>query len=153
MKEIPLSQGKVAIVDDTDYEWLNQWKWYAHKGTNTFYVTRHSKKASGKRKAILMHIEIIGKREGLMTDHINGNGLDNRRENLRHVTRRQNAQNQCHRNASSRYPGVSWSKWHSKWIVNFRVDSKLKYLGLFVNELAAAEAYNKALGERGEVTL
>lgn len=88
-KEIPLTQGKVAIVDDEDYAALSQYKWQVTKRRHTCYARR----AIGGGKYLYMHTAILGKKEGFMADHINGNGLDNRRDNLRLVTQRQNSQN------------------------------------------------------------
>jgi len=152
MKQIPLTQGQFAIVDDADYEWLNQWKWYAHKNYNTFYAVRKSKTVNGKRDLIRMHIEIIGKKEGLITDHINGDGLDNQRHNLRHVTYRQNQQN-LHAERSSRFPGVGWFKATGKWRGRVRIGGRLKHLGYFVSETDAFKAYCNAINELGEAVL
>ena len=109
-KKIELTQGKFAIVDDGDFEWLNQHKWSAQKGRNTYYAIRGVRE-NGKHKRIYMHIEILGKKNGLQIDHMNGNGIDNRRTNLRHVTSRQNRQN-LHINKSSKYPGVYFDNFH-----------------------------------------
>lgn len=144
MKKIPLTQGKFALVDDEDYEYLKRWKWYAHKDRNTFYAARQTPQGGGKQKMIQMHAEIIGRKEGFVTDHINGNGLDNRRGNLRHATNRQNGQN-LHVEKSSKYPGVSWSKSNTNWRATIRVRGKVKYLGGFVDELEAAQAYQAAV--------
>jgi len=78
MKEIQLTQGKIALVDDGDYEKLNQFKWYTIKIRSLFYAARER-----QNKTILMHRIIINAPERLYTDHINGNPLDNRKINLR----------------------------------------------------------------------
>lgn len=146
MKKIPLTQGLFALVDDEDFEYLNQWKWYALKDGNTFYAVRKSKSVNGKRDLVRMHVEVLGKKEGFVSDHINGNGLDNRRhENLRHVTHRQNLQNR-HSEKSSKYPGVSWRKETSQWLAQIRLDGKKKYLGYFASEEEASQAYQTAAG-------
>ena len=144
MKKLPLTQGQVAIVDDADYEWLSQWKWYAAKICNIFYAVRQAKRVNGKQKNIFMHAEIIGRKEGLEIDHINGNGLDNRRENLRHVTHRENGQNR-HDKRSSKYPGVCWHKRDFNWQATIRLNGKAKYLGSFINEEDAFAAYCRAV--------
>lgn len=77
-----------------------------------------------------------------MTDHLNGDGLDNRRENLRHVTNRQNQQNQ-HVGRSSKHPGVCWDRRDGKWRAVIHIEGRQKPLGYFTTEQAAAEAYNK----------
>ena len=148
-QEIQLSQGKFAIVDDEDYEWLSQWKWCAYRRGCNIYAARMGKKLKGKQETIHMHIEIIGKKEGFVTDHINGNGLDNRRENLRHVTRRQNQQNR-HNETTSKYPGVSWAKRDRMWTSNIFINGRLKHLGYFNNEADAYNAYCKAVTANGE---
>ena len=109
MKEIALTQGQFALVDDCEYERLSQFKWYAHKNYKTFYAVRHSPRIKGKRYLIYMHHKIIGKPpKNYVSDHENGNGLDNQRENLRFVTHRQNSQNRKNKKGSSEYPGVCW---------------------------------------------
>jgi len=86
-KEIPLTQGKVALVDAEDYDMLMKWKWFAHKDGNVFYATFSLKKdpVTKKRSKLWMHRVIMQTPDGMQTDHINGDGLDNRRKNLRNV--------------------------------------------------------------------
>src|ERR1700761_3134479 len=108
MKTIPLSQRQYAIVDDDDYEFLMQWKWHVLDSFHT-YAMRNSKPVDGKRHHILMHRVINKTPDDYYTDHINGNGLDNRKENLRSVTRGENQQNRKKNSkSSSKYKGVSW---------------------------------------------
>lgn len=143
MRTIPLTQGQVALVDDEDYEWLNQWNWYAIKNGNTFYAARTS--PSPSPFVILMHHEIIGKPEpGLQTDHIDGNGFSNQKSNLRMVTKSQNQMNQHHTTGSSRFKGVGWNSRDNKWQAHIRIDGKSKHLGYFVLEEDAARAYDNA---------
>jgi len=110
-KEIPLTQGKVAIVDDADYEWLSQWKWQYHYG--------YARRTAGPRlkpKRIYMHRIVLNPRPGMESDHIIGDGLDNRRCNLRVCTRSQNNMNAKKQvGSSSRYKGVSWYKSRHRW--------------------------------------
>jgi len=82
---IPLTQGRFAIVDPDDYDWLNQYKWYAAKCRTTFYAYR-----SKTRTTVNMHREIMCAPKGMICDHKNHNGLDNRKSNLRLCTNRQN---------------------------------------------------------------
>jgi hypothetical protein len=144
MMPIQLSQGLNTIVDDEDFERLNQHKWCALKSSNTYYAVRTSHKIGCKNEIIYMHSVIIGTPKGSVTDHINGNGLDNRRVNLRVVTIRENKQN-LHIKKSSKYPGVCWNKDSKKWQANIRICGKKKHLGLFEDETAAARAYDVAL--------
>lgn len=143
-KLIELTQGKQAIVDDEDFEWLNQWKWYAHKDKKTWYA-RRSYGPRIERKSINMHTFIMGLNQGQKVDHRNNNGLDNRRDNLRECTNSQNATNSTKRkgNFTSRYKGVSWDKRDKNWRAQIMVDYKKKRIGNFDNEIDAAKAYDR----------
>ena len=155
MREIQLTQGQVALVDDDQYEYLNQWKWYAHEGTKTFYAARQSLKVNGKQHAIFMHHIVAGYPPmGFETDHRSGRGTDNQRHNLRFVTRRQNQQNQRNgRKKSSKYPGVTWHKRNKRWQAQIRINGKRTYLGLSINEKEAFEIYCQAVEKLGEKML
>lgn len=151
MKEIKLSQGLVALVDDEDFEWLNQWKWCAKQSYNTFYAERRLSAVNGKRELIKLHHVIIGKPpKGFETDHENGNGLDNQRQNLRFVTNRQNQQNRTHQNSSSQYPGVGWTERDQRWRARIVINGKEKGLGYFRSEVKAFAAYCNAVHALGE---
>ena len=145
MKKIKLTQDKFALVDDADYGWLNQFAWYVIKSRNTFYACRDIH----KDKILRMHRLIMGLDFGdkRQSDHINGNGLDNRRSNLRICTNQQNQFNQEPRIGSSKYKGVHWHKRDNKWQAQIRIDSNPKHLGLYDNEEDAALAYNLAAQE------
>jgi hypothetical protein len=93
MKKISLGNSRFTIVDDEDYPKLSEHIWNAVETTNTYYAEASFRSANGERITKTMHCIIMGSPTGLEVDHINGNGLDNRRENLRVVTRRENAQN------------------------------------------------------------
>ncbi len=141
LKEILLTQGKVALVDADDYEKLSQYKWHAQKDykSKNCYYARH------KKEGILMHHLVIGRPPmGMMTDHIDGNGLNNQKHNLHHVTNRVNQQKrvQC---KSSSFPGIHWCKRASRWISRIKINGKSKYLGTFNNELDAFNAYKNAV--------
>ncbi len=144
-RRIPLTQGKYAIVDPDDFERLNKHKWYAVKSTNTFYAGRN-KRVGKKYISIGMHREVIHPPGHLLVDHINHNGLDNRKANLRLATCSQNNYNRIHfiKSKSSKYTGVSWQKQRKKWIVLIRYNKKRKYIGYFEDEIQAAMAYDKA---------
>jgi hypothetical protein len=146
MKEIELTQGKVAFVDDEDFERLNLFKWYVNKNHNAFYAKRHARGSSDK--IVWMHREIIGYvPEGYEIDHINGNGLDNRRMNLQCVTHRRNLQNNHKVNKTSKYPGVSWDKKSNIWFSCIHIKGKTINLGRFKSELDAHTAYLKKCTE------
>ena len=140
MKEIKLTQEKVALVDDGEFESLNQFRWYAHKDRNTFYAVRNIR-VGGKQKSILMHWEVMG---GKWIDHIDHNGLNNMRSNLRFCTNKENLMNQRKKqNTSSVYKGVSFHKHSGKWEVQIMINGKNIYLGLFSSETDAGRAYDK----------
>ena len=149
MKTINLSKGYETIVDDDMYNYLNQWKWSAQKGRNTYYAVHSSKPQNGKQKSICMHREILGLKagDGRHTDHINGDGLDNRRCNLRICTRSQNHQNRHSIRGTSQFKGCSWYKRDKNWEVSITLNSRKIHLGYFDNEIEAAKAYDKKAGE------
>lgn len=140
--KISLSQGKFAIVDEDDFENLMQWKWHY---TNTGYARRNDK--TNNRKAIKMHRYIMDAPEGMDVDHINGNGLDNRKSNLRIVTHQNNQFNMRSNRGSSKYKGVSFDKQTGLWRAYICISGKLKALGRFSCERQAGETYNKSTKE------
>jgi len=148
-REIPLTQGQVALVDESDYDLLNQWKWCVKKDRNTYYAMRGVER-NGKSKSIMMHRLILGlkKNDSTQADHVDGNGLNNRRSNLRVCTNQQNQFNQRHQiGKSSKYKGVCWNKKDKIWTAQIRKDQKSYHLGSFRNERDGALAYNKKAKE------
>ena len=146
MKLIPLSQGKFAQVDDEDFEYLNQWKWCAHKNKNVFYAQRNVL-IDGKRKTQLMHVLIMGNNPTrLQIDHIDGIGLNNQKNNLMFCTNQENCMKQHKQNkkCSSIYKGVHWCKSKLKWQSYIKVNFKQIHLGFFAIEEDAARAYDFA---------
>jgi len=147
MKEISLSKGKVAIVDDEDYERISQWHWHAHHNTilGTWSAIRKEKDGSGKYHQVFMHNIIMNVPAGFEVDHINHDRLDNRKSNLRICTHKENMFNRRSQNGSrSQYKGVAWHKHNKMWQANITVDRKQIPLGYFKNEIDAAIAYDKA---------
>ncbi len=145
MKRISLTQGKEALVDDIDYEYLMQWKWCVTKQGKHFYaVSGYS--AGGTRK--IMHRMIasrIGFPSNSMVDHINRNGLDNQHENLRPSTKVENGRNRGPiKNSKSGFKGVSWRVDRNRWRANIRINGKQTHLGYFTDKIEAAKAYNEA---------
>lgn len=140
-REIQLSQGKVALVDDEDYPLINQYKWHARKKpSGTWYAIRSKNK---KYVAIFMHRLILNIPEGFEVDHINGDGLDNRHCNLRIATHSQNHMNiKKYANKSSIFKGVCWDKQTNKWIVHIRLNRVMIHLGRFSDEVEAAREYD-----------
>lgn len=152
MKQIALTQGQFALVDDEDYERLSRHKWYAwwNKYTRSYYAFRQSPRSDGKQQLIRMHREILGlergdKRRG---DHRDGDTLNNQRANLRTANLYQNARNaRKKRNNTSGYKGVWRNKQCGKWQAAIRVASKRIHLGLYDTPEAAHHAYCKAAVE------
>lgn len=140
MREIPLTQGKVALVDDEDFERLNQYKWCASKGVNTFYAFRRISRKIKKNRMVMMHRFLKPTPAGLQIDHIDRNGLNNQKSNLRIVTARQNQQNLA-KPKSSEYTGVCWNKHAKKWMAHFCFKGRVRHLGYFKNEEDAGVTY------------
>ena len=139
MKEICLTKGKIALVNDFDFERLNQWKWYADRIKNKVYAARKNP------KKIYMHREILKVKNFQYVDHINGNGLDNRRENLRICTNSQNGQNRGkNKNNTSGFKGVCFHARTQTWIASIWVNRQRVHLGYFKGSIDAAIAYNEA---------
>jgi len=147
-RRIPLTQGKYAIVDVGDFEGLSKYKWHVVYGRYTFYAERVIRVGVEKQRvAIKMHREIIDVCAGKFVDHINHNGLDNRRANLRPATRTENNRNRRKgkkRTFGSKYKGVTWYKNGKLWAVRIRVICKSKFMGSFKNEIEAAKVYDGA---------
>ena len=145
MKHIELTQGKVALVDDRDYDRLNQWKWYAHKNKNTYYATRSGRLNGKTQTSIKMHREIMNPSANMKEDHSNGNGLDNTRTNLRVCTNQQNCANRkVSRNNKLGLKGVAFCNTYKKWTANIKVNYKNKFLGNFFCPWKAAGFYDIA---------
>jgi hypothetical protein len=145
-RQIPLTQGQFAIVDVEDYEKLAEFKWFAAKGGRTLYAERMAKSEDGKRKQhnVKMHRQILNVPEGQFVDHINHNGLDNRKANLRIVTMEQNCWNKRKQsnNCSSKYKGVTWLKGYGKWQSRIIHKGERIFIGYFDDEQSAAKAYD-----------
>jgi hypothetical protein len=155
MRKIELTQDQFALIDDEDFDRVNQFKWAAQKRPQKYkdvYIAVRSKQVgyiNGKQKfkRVFMHRYILDVKDDMQVDHINGNPLDNRKENLRLVNNRQNGQNR-HHVKTSKYPGVSRKKNRKSWIAQIQINGKIKYLGSFKTEIEAYNAYKKA--ERGD---
>lgn len=147
--KIELTKGYVAIVDDVDYEYLMQWKWYASESRSGGRVYARRMIYKGGRKAIHMHREVLSRSLGRVllpdenVDHIEGIGLDNQRHNLRLATRRENTRNQGLNIANtSGFKGVYLDQ--GKWRAQIYKDGKAVYLGVFSDLKEAAVAYDDA---------
>lgn len=141
MKEILLTQGKVTLVDDEDYESLSKFKWHASLRHGNYYANRCS-----LRETIYMHRSILNIAAGVMIDHKSGNTLDNRRENLRSCNSTQNSRNRKPI-GNSGYKGVCFDYSRGLWMAAIQISSKPKTvirLGRFKSVEEAAQAYNEA---------
>lgn len=142
-KEIPLTKGYVTIVDDDMFEYLNQWKWHYNQG----YAVRTIRIGINKRKAIRMHRLVLPPPDGYIVDHVNCNGIDNRRENLRVCLQSENVRNRpTNPNRKiSRFKGVHYCESKSNpFMALIRINKRSVYLGAFPTPEAAALAYNEA---------
>lgn len=142
MKEIPLTRGFVALVDDEDYPALSQHRWYAKIEPGTVYAIR-GKWINGKKLRIAMHRVILGIDAGdpRMADHINGNGLDNRRSNLRPCDKKQNMLNSRNQVTKSGFRGVYFSRNKvNPWQAWFTYAQKTTYIGYYKTPEDAARA-------------
>lgn len=141
-KMISLTQGKFALVDAADFDWLNKYPWHAKRYDRLWYAV-NSYEINGRRTTRRMHRMILNVPKGKQTDHRNLNGLDNRRTNLRICTHGQNNQNRrvC-RNSASQYKGVFRSG--KKWSAAIKINYKKYHLGTFANEIDAAKVYDTA---------
>lgn len=144
MNIIQLSQGLDAIVDDEDHEFLRQWRWSVSEVKGyTRYAVRQD---PDTRKLVLMHRQIMGPKKGRVVDHINANGLDNRRSNLRVCTQAQNIAGRRRKGGySSRFRGVTWHKAANKWAASAGPKGGYRYIGLYRCETAAALAVDRRL--------
>jgi len=145
MKEISLTQGKVALVDDIDYDRVSQYKWCAYESRGIWYAMSNIK-IDKKYRHTKLHRFILGLSVGQKcdVDHINHNTLDNRRCNLRVCSHSENMKNRLRGVGTSRFIGVSWDKQSRKWVVNIRVNNRQRNLGRYIFEELAALAYDFA---------
>lgn len=147
-RTLTLTQGKVALVDLDIFDQVSQWKWSAArtgKHRIRWYAVRNTKNKDGNYRLLYLHHVVLPCPKGLMPDHINGDSLDYRRQNLLLATNQQNCANSERKGGairSSRYKGVHFH--NNKWEATIRVNLVKKYLGRFSNEEDAAAAYNKA---------
>lgn len=145
MKRIPLTQNKFSLVDDSVFDELMAFKWHAHFDGRNFYAERKKSIGGGKQKTIKMHSVIMNPKKGMIIDHIDGNGLNNQKENLRICTKSQNGINRGkQKNNKSGFKGVYLRKniKSLKFIAAARYHNKNIYLGTYDDAKKAAAVYD-----------
>lgn len=143
MRAISLRNSElVAIVDDADFDRLNEYRWYLSAG----YARRIERPRRGAVKNIAMHNQILGV-PGMEADHINGDKLNNRRANLRACTRSQNEAAKPKAAGSSRYKGVYFDSCKQRWRALVQKDGRRRHVGYYRSEDAAARGYDAAATE------
>jgi hypothetical protein len=142
MKEINLTNGGISLVDDDDYDYLIQWKWNHHNHDCNIIYARRSMVIDGKRIDISMHRLIMGNPVGMMIDHIDHNGLNNQKSNLRICD---HTQNMCNRRGfgKSKFLGVYKEERKNRWRAQLRHNGKLIRSGLLRTEEQAALFYDE----------
>lgn len=139
-KRIKLTQGKYAIVDDKDFNWLNQWKWHVTFKKSKYYVEGRVNGAQIMMHRFILGLKIGDKKEG---DHRDGDGLNNQRCNLRECTHAENQYNRKkNKKGSSEYKGIWFNRKYKRWVAQLRCNKKYYNLGHFVSEIKAAKAYD-----------
>lgn len=154
-RRIRLPNGMYVKIDPEDYAEVSKRRWYAKRGPCAWYAVSCVRRGK-RRHYLLMHRFIMKPGWGMVIDHINHDGLDNRRANLRIVTQQQNTWNSRRglRQGKSIYKGVSWDRDNRKWAATMRIKGKCRRLGFFEDEIAAAKAYDAAAKKhRGEYAL
>lgn len=142
---IPLTQGKFALIDAMDLRKVVNYKWYACRCGNTFYAFTHIRLPDRRETTLQMHRLLLNPQSDMGCDHINGNGLDNRRENLRLASHAENIRNQRQRKDNSTgYKGVSFEKNRKKFTAQIQFNRKRYRLGCFLTAEAAHAAYCEA---------
>lgn len=151
---ISLNKGKTTIIDAEDYNKIKMYTWRTFKCKNTCYVTSDASVSGGlRKKTLLLHRLILDLKRGISVDHINGDGLDNRRNNLRIATKQQNGFNRNKnkerngKKCSSKYKGVGWHTRDKLWYAQNKNNYKMIHLGYFKSEEEAARAYDRKAKE------
>lgn len=141
---VTLTRGYVATVDASDVHLIDGYNWAVMPGKSAIYAVRSIWTDKGSR-SVFMHRTIMGEPDGKFVDHIDGDGLNNRRSNLREATGAQNSRNsRLRRNNVSGFKGVSWIKRPGKWSAQIMVDGKQSHLGFFSDPKEAHAAYVRA---------
>lgn len=136
----------LALLDDDDADLASGYRWRSEaprtNNGSAFYVVTSRRRSVPH--SLYLHRLATGASSGVRVDHINGDGLDNRRANLRLCTDAQNAWNRHYRTGKSKYKGVAWNTKCQKWQVAIKANGRSRYLGLFIDEVEAAKVYDDA---------
>jgi hypothetical protein len=145
-RRIYLGEGEWTILDQQDYYKYSNFKWGISGSGRDFYAVRNAKTGVGKTPVVRLHREIMNAPKGILVDHKNNNGLDNRRDNLRLATSSENIHNRRKMRAktSSRFVGVYFEKRRNRWVAQISPQGKRIYLGSFATEIEAARAHDSA---------
>lgn len=147
MKQIPLTRGMFALVDDADFESVNQFKWCVQKSKKSFYAVRAVRRSDGKKSLQYLHRFLISIKSRL--DHRDGDGLNNQRHNLRPATCAQNGANRKKTSGgTSAFKGVHWTAANKPWQSRIQINGEREHLGNFESEQDAARAYDIAAKEK-----
>lgn len=143
--QVQQRSGRIHTIlfEEADADVVGQYRWWvqASHAPNLFYACTEVRKSDRRRTSLYMHSLLLGV---VGIDHVNGNGLDNRRGNLRPASHALNGANQRPRAGSSTYKGVSWKPSKNKWLAQIMVNSKTRFLGYHASEIDAARAYDAA---------
>jgi len=146
MKEINLTRGYKTQVDDSDYDWLNQWKWRVEVSKWSIYAVR-TDYSNGKKNVRMARLILNIIDPKMQAEHIDRNGLNNQRSNLRIATNQQNSINQVGCNKTSKYKGVHYNKKRHYFCAQIKVNYRSTHIGNFKSEIEAAMAYDKKAKE------
>ena len=142
---IPLTKGNEAVIDASDLPLVKDFNWCTNVGASRSIYAARADCSSGKQRIVYLHRVLMGDPDGMVVDHIDGNGLNNRRSNLRLATRAENNRNQrLSRANSTGIKGVSWNEQAGRWRAMIGLGGKLKFLGNFDSQEAARAAYKTA---------
>lgn len=146
MKEIPLTKGKVALIDDDDYEYINQWRWkLSTSGYAIRTVCLKNDLGINRFTSLIMHRVIMNAKKSEVIDHVDCDRLNNTKNNLRFCSIGENCRNRVKtKKNTSGYKGVSWHKRDKRWIASIKINGIGVHLGSYIDVIEAANTYDKA---------
>lgn len=142
--EIPLTKGKVALIDAADFDLVSRYKWRAFCSRGNWYAQTDLSRSGGRRKTVFMHRLLLGVDGNYKVDHRDGDGLNNRRKNIRCATEAQNQMNRKARYGASRFKGVSYNAHTRMWLARIVYSQQTACLGHYVTDAMAGLAYDLA---------